>query len=447
MSDISSIVNTTTSTTMDPKNQTFLIAGTDGVVNVPIWMAEIDARRVRLANICISYGVQLGLCLMTLLVTLTLVPVHRMRKCVHLVHLLSLTVAVVRLTLFLMYFPGPLSEFYVSWSHDPTILDPADYYVHIVANAFNPVQFALIEAALIMQTWNLMETCWSSAVWQEALVKASAVLIAVATVVVKSVWVAHYIAALLARATLPIPLDSVGQAATVMGAVSIFYFCGIFFLNLTTHLRITRGLLHRSGRGLTSLEILTIGNGILMVLPSVFAGLDIAASLSGTRVLPFDAGSWVQTFVVVGLPLIGLIARYRGPSSHNPSRRISLFANMPMHHHPHGSGHSKRHNDEEYEDSMPRSFITGDEESFAGAASRSRSLRAAAALRSRRSSRDNATMVGSRSQQDRSSVLFADQHQASNDTDSDGGYIEAQRSHARMVQNPSDDGVTVTRQR
>ncbi|KAK8007599.1 Iron transport multicopper oxidase FET3 [Apiospora arundinis] len=241
MSDISSIVNTTTSTIMDPKNQTFLIAGTDGVVNVPIWMAEIDARRVRLANICISYGVQLGLCLMTLLVTLTLVPVHRMRKCVHLVHLLSLTVAVVRLTLFLMYFPGPLSEFYVSWSHDPTILDPADYYVHIVANAFNPVQFALIEAALIMQTWNLMETCWSSAVWQEALVKTSAVLIAVATVVVKSVWVAHYIAALLARATLPIPLDSVGQAATVMGAVSIFYFCGIFFLNLTTHLRITRG--------------------------------------------------------------------------------------------------------------------------------------------------------------------------------------------------------------
>lgn len=256
------------SNTMDPMNQTFFIAGNDGVVDMPIWMAEIDARRVRLANICISYGVQLGLCFMTLLASLTLVPVHRMRKAVHIVHLLSLTVAVTRLTLFLMYFPGPLSEFYVSWTHDPTVLSPSDYYVHITANAFNPIQFALVEVALIMQTWNLVETYWSSAVWQEALVKATAVLLAVATVAVKSVWVAHYTAALLARATLPIALDAVGQTATVMGAVSIFYFCGIFFLNLSRHLRITRGLLHRSGRGLTSLEILTIGNGILMVLPS-----------------------------------------------------------------------------------------------------------------------------------------------------------------------------------
>ncbi|KAK8117569.1 pheromone receptor [Apiospora kogelbergensis] len=422
---------------MDPKNQTFFIAGPDGAVNVPIWMAEIDARRVRLANICISYGVQLGLCLMTLLATLTLVPVHRMRKYVHIVHVLSLAVAVTRLTLFLTYFSGPLSEFYVSWSHDPTILDPADYYVHIVANAFNPVQFALIEAALIMQTWNLMETCWSSAVWQEVLIKASAVLIAVATVAIKSVWVAHYIAALLARATLPIPLDSVGQAATVMGAVSIFYFCGIFFLNLTRHLQITRGLLHRSRKGLTSLEILTIGNGILMVLPTSVV----------PEYCPLMPGLGSRLFVVVGLPLIGLIARYRGPSSRNPSRRISLFANMPMHHHLHG-GHSKSHNDDEYEDSMPRSFIIGDEGSSAGAASRSRSLRAAAALRTRRSSRGNTTIVGNGSLNDRSSVVFADQQQqqeASIDTDSDGGYIKAQRSNARMIQTQSDDDIEAAR--
>ncbi|KAK8015629.1 hypothetical protein PG991_008517 [Apiospora marii] len=410
---------------MNPKNQTFFVAGNDGVADMPIWMAEIDARRVRLANICISYGVQLGLCLMTLLVSLTLVPMHRMRKAVHLVHLLSLTVAVTRCTLFLMYFPGPLSEFYVSWTHDPTVLSPWDYYVHIVANAFNPIQFALIEVALIMQTWNLVETYWSSAKWQEALVKASAVLIAVATVAVKSVW-----------------------AATVMGAVSIFYFCGIFFLNLSRHLRITRGLLHRSGRGLTSLEILTIGNGILMVLPSVFAGLDIAAGISGNRVLPFDAGSWVQTFVVVGLPLIGLIARYRGPASQNPSRRISLFANVPMHRRSHRN--TKSHHEDEEEDSAPRSFMVADEDS-SKAASRSRSVRATAARRAR-SSRDNATLTGSGSLADRNSVVFATQqhHQqqdVSDSAESDGGYIEAQRSHVRMYSQSDMDDVEAARPR
>lgn len=67
-------------------------------------------------------------------------------------------------------------------------------------------------------------------------------------------------------------------------------------------------------------------------LIAVFAALDIAAGLTNTRVLPFDAGSWVMTFVVIGLPLIGLIARFRAPdSSQRQSRRISLFANLPLH--------------------------------------------------------------------------------------------------------------------
>lgn len=67
-------------------------------------------------------------------------------------------------------------------------------------------------------------------------------------------------------------------------------------------------------------------------LIAIFAALDIAAGLAKTRVLPFDAGSWVMTFVVIGLPLIGLIARFRAPdSSQRQSRRISLFANLPLH--------------------------------------------------------------------------------------------------------------------
>lgn len=39
-----------------------------------------------------------------------------------------------------------------------------------------------------------------------------------------------------------------------------------------------------------------------------------------------------MTFVVIGLPLIGLIARFRAPdSSQRQSRRISMFANLPLH--------------------------------------------------------------------------------------------------------------------
>lgn len=41
--------------------------------------------------------------------------------------------------------------------------------------------------------------------------------------------------------------------------------------------------------------------------------------------LPFDAGSWVQTLTAAGLPLIGLVAHHRGSNSRNSSRAVSLF--------------------------------------------------------------------------------------------------------------------------
>lgn len=53
----------------------------------------------------------------------------------------------------------------------------------------------------------------------------------------------------------------------------------------------------------------------------------MAAGVGGNRVLPFDAGSWVMTLVVIGLPIIGLIATHRGPASRQQSQRFSLFMN------------------------------------------------------------------------------------------------------------------------
>ncbi|KAI1850369.1 hypothetical protein JX265_002267 [Neoarthrinium moseri] len=314
---------------INPKTQNFTLIGSNGTT-FHISLVKIDGQRMRLANICISYGVQLGLSLMMLLTLLLLVPVSKMRKAIHVVHITSLIVAVIRLVLLIQYFPGPLSEYYVAWTQDVKALGVEDYGTNTAGNAFNVVQFALIETALVMQSWGLIQT-WPD-LWQYV-VKATSVALAVATVTVKSVWVVRHTWAL-RDSTLPVPLDAVGEAATVLGAVSIFYFCGIFFMNLSVHLATTRSILVRTERGLTSLEILAIGNGLLMVLPSIFAGLDIATGLNGARVLPFDAGSWVMTLVVIGLPLTGLIARYRGPSSHSPSNRVShrfsLFAHAPI---------------------------------------------------------------------------------------------------------------------
>ncbi|KAI1500332.1 fungal pheromone mating factor STE2 GPCR-domain-containing protein [Biscogniauxia marginata] len=310
----------------DPRNQTFFIAGPDGTADIAIWMATIETQRVQLANVSINYGVQLGLCLLTLIVVLMLLPSYKIKRAINVVQISALVVAVIRLVLLVLYFPGPLSSYYVAWTKDASVLRPSDYYTNTVSNAFSVVQFCLIEIALVLQSWAMIRT-WPQT-WQLPTLLLS-ILLASATVVTKAVWVVHH-TILVKGHTLPVPLDSVGEAAVVLGAVSIFYFCGIFFAHLSLHVVVTRNILKRPDKGLTALEILAIGNGVLMLVPSLFAGLDIAAGPGNTRVLPFDAGSWVQTLVATGLPLIGLVAFYRGSDSRTPSRRVSLFANGPF---------------------------------------------------------------------------------------------------------------------
>ncbi|KAI1336515.1 fungal pheromone mating factor STE2 GPCR-domain-containing protein [Xylariaceae sp. FL0016] len=305
----------------DPTTQTFFITARNGS-SIPISMVNIEAQRVRLANVSINYGVQLGLCILALIVVLIFLPRYKMKKVINVVQISALVAAVIRLALLVLYFPGPLTGFYVIWTQDASILDDSKYYTNTTSNAFSVAQFALIEMALILQSWAMIRT-WPH-VWQLPTLFASIVL-AAATVLIKSIWIFHH-SYLVKGHTLPIPLDLVGKTAVVLGAASIFYFCGIFFAHISVHLVLTRSVLQRPDKGLTALEILAIGNAVLMLAPSLFAGLDIAAGPGNTKVLPFDAGSWVQTLVVSGMPLISLVAFYRGSDSRNRSRRVSLFA-------------------------------------------------------------------------------------------------------------------------
>ncbi|KAI8964287.1 fungal pheromone mating factor STE2 GPCR-domain-containing protein [Daldinia sp. FL1419] len=350
-------------TLFDPRNQTFYIVGssdinaTDPAPLIAISLPVIDAQRVRLASTSINYGVQLGLCLLSLLTSLLLLPSAKIRRPVHLTQVLCLVVSVTRLVLLVLYFPGPLTEYYVAWTRDASVLPPAAYNVTTASSALSVLQLALIEASLILQsrvlvrTWGVYSASPSPSLPSSTTVTSSsssstpalvgkcwwrppvlflAVTLAAAAVALRAVWIAHYTQDLRGR-TLPVPLDSVGKAAVVVSAMSVFYFCGLFFAHLALHVAATRRVLRGKGRkmsialslsgrgsgarGLTSLEILAVGNGILMLAPCLFAGLDVAAGPGNTRVLPFDAGSWVQTLVAAGLPLISIAAFYRGSDS------------------------------------------------------------------------------------------------------------------------------------
>ncbi|KAI0376900.1 fungal pheromone mating factor STE2 GPCR-domain-containing protein [Hypomontagnella monticulosa] len=392
-------------TPFDPRNQTFFILGAADPSNpdaepplIPISMPTIDAQRVRLANTSINYGVQLGLILSSLITTLLLLPTRKLRRPIHLTQVLCLTVSATRLALLVCYFPGPLTEYYVAWTRDASLLRNEEYNVSTASSALSVLQLALVEAALALQSRVLVRT-WGaycgpgssptavSALniappltptsprshpprtpptayrpkncWWRPLVLLLAVVLAASAVVLRAIWVAHYTLAVKGH-TLPVPLDTVGEASVVLGAASVFYFCGIFFAHLALHLAATRRVLRGGGRrkfsinltltlrgsnacgrygrarGLSSLEILAVGNGVLMLAPCLFAGLDVAAGPGNTRVLPFDAGSWVCTLVAAGLPLTSAAAFYRGSDSGDsrrgrmwPDQRVSSHRTNP----------------------------------------------------------------------------------------------------------------------
>ncbi|KAI0146238.1 fungal pheromone mating factor STE2 GPCR-domain-containing protein [Xylariaceae sp. FL1272] len=309
----------------NPQTQTFTILASNGsTISIP--MSQIETQRIRLFAVSINYGVQLGLCLFSLLFTLLLLPTYKLRRPLNIIQTLALFVAVIRLVLLVLYFPGPLTSYYVAWTRDTTVLDAGEraYDELIISNSFSALQFGLIEVALILQSWALIRT-WGTR--YQAPVLCAGISIAVATVVLKVLWVVRYSKAVRGN-LLPIPLDPVGKAAVVVGAISIFFFEAVFVAHVTVHLAATRGVLRRSEKGLSSLEILALGNGVLMLLPTLFAGLDIAAGPGHMRILPFDAGSWVQTLVASGLPLIGLVAFYRGSEARARDRRVSFFVNL-----------------------------------------------------------------------------------------------------------------------
>ncbi|KAI1331629.1 fungal pheromone mating factor STE2 GPCR-domain-containing protein [Xylariaceae sp. FL0255] len=364
----------------DPTTQSFTLVASNGST-VTISLLTIEAQRHKLANTTINYGVQLGLCILSLIIVLLLLPTFKLRQLLPATQLAAIITAVIRLVLLVLYFPGPLTGYYVAWTRDASVLAMGDYIPITVSNGFAALQVALIEASLVMQCWALVRT-WSGTGCCACSTSSSliprirdggkeggrgerarepirlvkpflltlSIFLATATVVLKVLYSIHFSREVRGN-LLPLPLDCVGKAAVVLAAASIFFFEGIFVAHIAGHLVATRGVLKPGGRrglgmgngkgvkggwkvrgtserGLTSLEILALGNGVLMILPSLFAGLDIAAGPANTKVLPFDAGSWVQTLVAAGLPMISLVAFYRGSDARARSdlRRISLFA-------------------------------------------------------------------------------------------------------------------------
>ncbi|RFU74540.1 pheromone receptor 2 [Trichoderma arundinaceum] len=299
----------------DPYSQNItILTPTPSLVPVPIPIPLIDSFNDETVSIVINYGAQLGASITMLLVVLFTTPSSKFLRASNLLHILALLVCIVRTVLLVFYFLSPFSHFYQVWSGDYSQIPAWNYRTSVAGTVFSMLLTIITDAALMNQAWTMV-SLWPSKTkyilsFSSMLVTLLAVSFRVAYTVIQCEGIYDLIAprrfAWLIRTTL------------IFNICSICWFCALFNSKLIIHLITNRGVLP-SRRAMNPMEVLIMANGILMIVPVVFAVLE------WHHFINFEAGSLTPTSVAIILPLGSLAAQRMAQSAQDASSNISSY--------------------------------------------------------------------------------------------------------------------------
>ncbi|KAF5027479.1 hypothetical protein F66182_404 [Fusarium sp. NRRL 66182] len=287
------------------QNVTFLAADGQTPINIPI--PAIDNVRSVIVNNCINYGVQLGACLIMLVILLVMIPRAKFRKPSNVLQIISLVICSIRMLLLSLYYPSKFTDFYPFWSHDFSSLGSSAYASSIAANTMSLCLVVSIEMTLMNQAWTMVRL-WPG--MYKYLIVGISLSISLLTIASRLAFTVIQNQANLKR----VPawhMFWLIQWTVIMNVLSISWWCAIFNIKLVWHVIANRGILP-SYTTLTPMEVLIMTNGILMIIPVTFAALEWA------HFIGFEAASLTLTSVAIILPLGTLAAqRIAGTSTNN----------------------------------------------------------------------------------------------------------------------------------
>ncbi|KAH6897499.1 fungal pheromone mating factor STE2 GPCR-domain-containing protein [Thelonectria olida] len=313
----------------DPYTQNVTFLAGDGRTEIAVPAGMIDEFHTVSVSICLNYGAQLGACLIMLAVLLVMTPSTKFRRPSTVLHISGLAICIVRMSLLSAYFPSHFNNFYAVWGSDYSHVPQIDFNVSVAATTFSLLLVIAVEAALMHQAWTMVKL-WPT-VWK--------LLISVLSTIITLYTIGWRIAfTVVQNETIinlvpPVHHRWVVQWAVIANAISICWFCVIFNLKLIYHLVSNHGVLP-SYKAMTPMEILIATNGILMVVPVIFAGLEWAHFTN------FESASLTLTSVAIILPL-GTLAAQRIAHSTNLSNPTGSSSCSRYGTHP-GTGSSMR---------------------------------------------------------------------------------------------------------
>ncbi|KAG6185367.1 hypothetical protein E4U36_001386 [Claviceps purpurea] len=318
--------NTTMNDSAPFLDQSITLLSPNGPIVIPI--PSIDAFNDESISVTLNYGFQLGACFLLLLVTLLVTKPHKILRPSSLLHLAGLSACLLRTAINQAFFHSPLNHFYPFWSGDYTSVPLSYMRTSVAGTCASLLLVMILEAALMHQAWTMV-SLWPPSV-KIPLVTLSA-LVSLLTVGWRFAFAVIQSNAVMGLAPAR-NLAWVVNGALVLNCLSICWYCALFNVKLALHLFVNRGILRSGsvGKALTPMEILVMTNGVLMIVPVIFAGLEWAHFPN------FESASLTHTSVALILPLGTLVAQQVSQASGNNNNNLSyLSTTNPSHSHSH----------------------------------------------------------------------------------------------------------------
>ncbi|KAG6073765.1 hypothetical protein E4U15_006313 [Claviceps sp. LM218 group G6] len=308
-------------------DQSITLLSPNGPIVIPI--PSIDAFNDESISVTLNYGFQLGACFLLLLVTLLVTKPHKILRPSSLLHLAGLSACLIRTAINQAFFHSPLNHFYPFWSGDYTSVPLSYMRTSVAGTCASLLLVMILEAALMHQAWTMV-SLWPPSV-KIPLVTLSA-LVSLLTVGWRFAFTVIQSNAVMGLAPAR-NLAWVVNGALVLNCLSICWYCALFNVKLALHLFVNRGILRSASvrKALTPMEILVMTNGVLMIVPVIFAGLEWAHFPN------FESASLTHTSVALILPLGTLVAQQvsqaSGNNNNNNNNLSYLSTTNPGHSH------------------------------------------------------------------------------------------------------------------
>ncbi|KAJ4396218.1 pheromone alpha factor receptor [Gnomoniopsis smithogilvyi] len=309
----------------DSWNQTIqiILSPEAGGTKVPVFLSAVDQNNKIMITQTIGYGTEIGASILMLVIILVMTPKTKFWRFSTYLNIVALCNNIIRLILLVIYFESTWVGFYALYSGDYSFVSKTDFNNSIASTVMGIPQNIMIMLALMLQAWAMVRFWPQAYKWCIFLVSVVLVLLEIGFMVASEAYqiITFYESAEDAYSLI---LQTAWVRYTYLGleVSCICWFCFLFIAKLATHLWNNRSFLPTS-KGLGAMDALVTTNGVLMLIPLFFAGLQYSA------ITYLQLGSMVYTSVLIVLPLGCLVAqRIADPAAFNSESSVSARVNQ-----------------------------------------------------------------------------------------------------------------------